>query len=105
MLIAFLTDSICPSKREKPPEDISAALKRAGLDAGREGKRPVAAQRLSTAMAQLERIQAERQRLGDPGFGRVAEDRIVWSELLELELQDTDHQVSPHHGEDTGSQD
>jgi len=51
-------------------------------------------QRLAEEEADLERLDAERKRRGDLGFGRAAEDRIVWGELLELELQDIDEQVN-----------
>jgi len=51
-------------------------------------------QRLAEAKACLEDLDAERQRRGDSGFGKTTEGRIVWSELLELELQDIDEQVS-----------
>ena len=38
----------------------------------------------------MEYLEAERVRRGDSLFGQSTEDRIVWSELLELELQDID---------------
>jgi hypothetical protein len=44
--------------------------------------------RLAEGNARLERIARERDRKGDPNLDRAAEDRIVWRELLELELQD-----------------
>jgi hypothetical protein len=50
-------------------------------------------QRLSDEQARLEHLDAERERRGDSGFGKAAEDRIVWGELLELELQDLDEHV------------
>jgi hypothetical protein len=51
-------------------------------------------QRLTEAVARLERVEAERERRGDSRFGKTTENRIVWGELIELELQEIDEQVS-----------
>lgn len=51
-------------------------------------------QRLTDEMFSLARLDAERERRGDSRFGKTTEDRIVWSELIELELQEIDEQVS-----------
>jgi hypothetical protein len=51
-------------------------------------------QRLAEEKACLEHLDAERAGRGDSGFGRSTEDKIVWGELLDLELQDIDEQVS-----------
>ena len=53
-----------------------------------------ARQRLAEAVARLECLDAERERRGDSRFGRTAENRIIWGELIELELQEIDEQVS-----------
>ena len=53
-----------------------------------------ARERLAEAVARLERIDAERELRGDSRFGRTAESRIIWGELIELELQEIDEQVS-----------
>ena len=45
------------------------------------------------AFSRLQQIQLVRNDRQDPRFGRPAEDRIIWRELLELELQDVDEQV------------
>lgn len=50
-------------------------------------------ERLVRAFSRLQEIQLVRNCRQDPRFGRPAEDRIVWRELLELELQDVDEQV------------
>lgn len=50
-------------------------------------------QRLAEEKACLEHLDAERAYRGDSGFGKATEDRIVWRELLDLELQDIDEQV------------
>ena len=51
-------------------------------------------QRLAEEKACLEHLDAERAYRGDSGFGKATEDRIVWRELLDLELQDIDEQVT-----------
>lgn len=50
--------------------------------------------RLADGAARLARLHHERERLGDAGIGRPLEDRIVWTELIDLELQEIDEQVS-----------
>jgi hypothetical protein len=50
--------------------------------------------RLAEENVVLAKLDAERERLQDSHFGTTAEQRIVWGELLELELQDIDEQVS-----------
>ena len=50
--------------------------------------------RLAEGEARLERLDAERARRADASLGRTTEERIVWRELLELELQEIDEQVS-----------
>jgi hypothetical protein len=50
--------------------------------------------RLADAVARLERLEAERERRGDSRFGKITENRIVWGELIQLELQEIDEQVS-----------
>jgi hypothetical protein len=39
-------------------------------------------------------LQAERDRLGDPAYAKATEDEIIWNELVELELQDIDEQLT-----------
>jgi hypothetical protein len=57
--------------------------------------------RLADEVVRLEWLDEERERLHDPRFGKTTEERIVWAELLDLELQDIDEQVSRiRHGED-----
>lgn len=50
--------------------------------------------RLTEEMTSLEHFDAERERRSDSRFGKTTEDRIVWGELIELELQEIDEQVS-----------
>jgi hypothetical protein len=53
-----------------------------------------ARRRLAEAVARLERLDVERERRSDSRFGKTAENRIIWGELIELELQEIDEQVS-----------
>jgi hypothetical protein len=48
---------------------------------------------LSLAFARLQTIQDMRAQRQDPRFGRSVEDKIVWRELLDLELQEADEQI------------
>ena len=50
-------------------------------------------QRLTQAFSTLQGIQMMRDHLQEPRFGKAAEGRIVWRELVELELQDVDEQI------------
>ena len=49
--------------------------------------------RLAEAARLLEHLDRERASFGDPGLGRIIEERIVSRELLDLELQDFDEEV------------
>jgi len=50
-------------------------------------------ERLAKAADCLERIDTDRSTTGDPTIGQAIEMRIVWRELLDLELQDFDDQI------------
>lgn len=54
------------------------------------------AKRLAGEFAVLQEIAFERNFRADPCYGRAAEDRIIWRELFDLELQEVDEQIS--HG-------
>ena len=49
--------------------------------------------RLARATRRLQNIQFARNLLKNPAFGRVAEERIIWRELLDLELQLVDEEL------------
>jgi hypothetical protein len=49
--------------------------------------------RLVEAFSLLERIEADRASRGNSLLGNVIEERIVWRELIDLELQDVDDQI------------
>ncbi len=50
-------------------------------------------ERLGEARVRLECLDLERSLSGDPLLGKSIEQRIVWRELLDLELQDVDEQI------------
>ncbi len=50
-------------------------------------------QRLAEAFSLLEKIQLDRACQRDSLLSRLVEERIVWRELIELELQDADQQI------------
>lgn len=50
-------------------------------------------ERLAQAVVRLRNIELARIHRGAPDFGRSAEQRIIWRELLELELQFVDEQI------------
>jgi len=50
-------------------------------------------QRLLDAFSLLERIELDRAYRRDPLFGSLVEERIIWRELIDLELQEADEQI------------
>jgi hypothetical protein len=92
VIIAFLTDTICP--RRQPAADDSkrparpSELRKKPTDLPRDASSTC--RRLADGERALEQIESERELRGDAAFGQEAEDRIVWRELIELELQEID---------------
>jgi len=83
-------------RRRTPAAPASAEPKGPGVRSAKEPSCPAKAsrRRLAEEVASLEHLDAERERRGDPGFGKTIEDRIVWGELLDLELEEIDEQVN-----------
>ncbi len=50
-------------------------------------------QRLADEKACLDYLDQERSRVGDLNFGRTLEDKTIWRELLDLELQEADERI------------
>ena len=50
-------------------------------------------ERLARAFSRLQGIQLVRNHRQDRFFGKSAEERIIWRELLDLELQDVDEHI------------
>jgi len=49
--------------------------------------------RLMEGVVSLERLDAERELRGDSRFGKTLEDRIIWDQLIDLELEEIDEQL------------
>jgi hypothetical protein len=56
--------------------------------------RATAKDRLSEAKQCLDYLEVEREHRGDPAFGKLIEQQILWRELLELELQDAEERIT-----------
>ena len=87
LFITFVIDEASPCAtvpvvRHRPEYRIE---KRPTSDSGR---------RLAEENGRLQDLAAERERRRDPRYGVVAEQRIIWNELLDLELQDIDERAS-----------
>jgi hypothetical protein len=102
LLIALVLDALFPRTRK-------AAYGRTSLSEGTERIEQCPAstirQRLAEGKACLEWLDAEQDRRGDSGFEKATENRIVWRELLDLELQDVDdqlHRICDAAGDATG---
>ena len=88
ILIAAIADAFFPSRPTSRDEDASAP---GGPQ--ETGNASTIRQRLAEERGYLEHLDAQREYLGDPRFEKATEDRIVWRELLDLELQDIDERV------------
>jgi hypothetical protein len=82
-LIALVVDSLFV-KEPQPETAIEAVKLRAFSRTG---------QRLETEKEFLDVLYAQRAQCGRRGFGFATEERIIWRELLDLELQDLDEQM------------
>ena len=59
----------------------------------KNGRRSLLHERLAKAVACLECLDEERAACGHPNLGKSMEERIIWRELLDLELQEFDEQI------------
>jgi hypothetical protein len=89
LLIALLADNLMPCEQPASARRPDTARRVAARSRDTAGAR-----RLREAKTALDRLETERRRRRNPGYGKAAEERIVWGELLELELQEIDEQVS-----------
>ena len=67
------------NRAEVPPADTTGSL--------------TTRERLMRGFSCLKNLQMVRNHRQDPHFGRAVEERIIWRELLELELQSVDEQI------------
>ena len=94
-ILRAIRDSLFRRRRTSANKAHPGVQRPYACDAETEMKRmQTARQRLAEAVARLERLDAERERRSDSRFGRTTESRIIWGELIELELQEIDEQVS-----------
>jgi hypothetical protein len=96
LLVAFLTDTLVPFHRKstRQPCDVLPPSSQLESLPARECKMDTIRQRLAAEKACLEDLDTERRRRHDSGFGMTTEDRVIWRELLDLELQEIDEQVN-----------
>ena len=59
----------------------------------KNARRSLLHERLAKAVACLECLDEERAACGHPYLGKSMEERIIWRELLELELQEFDEKI------------
>lgn len=50
--------------------------------------------RLADSFIRLQNIDLLRAQRDDPNYARTLEDRLVWRELIELELQEIDERIA-----------
>jgi hypothetical protein len=81
LLLAFTASEFLPELRAAADATVPAR----GAPAPE-----VSRKRLADRKARLDQIVQERKRRGESDFGKATELNIVWSELLELELQEVD---------------
>ena len=94
LLIALIVDALFPNTRASTDQPSPSRMLGTGNAKSEKCNAKTIWQRLAEEKACLEHLDAERAGRGDSGFGRSTEDKIVWGELLDLELQDIDEQVS-----------
>jgi hypothetical protein len=92
LVIALLADSVSRETVVRlPPEPPRAA---APATRAFDKRGSAARHRLAEEKEYLDRLDRERAFRRDSRFGKTTEERIVWNELLDLELQDIDEQLN-----------
>jgi hypothetical protein len=95
VLTALIADAVFPAVLRRRKSEKAAVRKTGRRDSPKRANRGLSETglRLAREARILENLERERVRRRKPGYSRTAEDRIVWSELLELELQDIDERL------------
>lgn len=95
LLIALIADAVFPFTRPALNPQVPAFKSHGIGERTRPGTRPRSqlGQRLVREKDLLENLDRERARRRNSAYGKAAEERIVWSELLDLELQDIDERL------------
>lgn len=92
LIITFLADSVSrETDARRPPEPARPSVR---TTPALERRCTAARHRLTREKEFLDSLDRERESRGDSRYGKTAEDRIVWNELLDLELQDIDEQLN-----------
>jgi hypothetical protein len=96
LLMAFIADAVLPPRRtpNNPNSLGSVTLPGAGNATSQKRNMSATCRRLTEEKTCLDILDAERAYRRNTSFGKTTEDRILWSELLDLELQDIDEQVN-----------
>jgi hypothetical protein len=95
LLIAFLADAIFPRKLEPSDQPCPELACMPGAPpTGLDERSRMIQQRLAEEKLLLDQLDSEREYRGDSNFRKATEDRIIWGELLDLELQDFDEQLN-----------
>jgi hypothetical protein len=107
MIIAFLTDTVCPletkAKADRAPAVPTPEHHSEPASAGQRSASGVAGRRLKEGKRALDDLDRQRRLRHDESFGHEAEDRIVWRELIDLELQEIDSQLDRYRGDQNKS--
>jgi hypothetical protein len=91
LVVALSTDAALPVPLREKAKAVNDGRTFALQDLAAEPRiRTPLGQRLAKKKLALEALERERLRRRKPAFGKTTEERIIWSELLELELQEID---------------
>jgi hypothetical protein len=86
-----LHDSFVKMKRKDHMWTLNLPAREAAVRVQPSGR--ATQRRLVEACSCLALLALERADRQDPGFGKSLEERIIWRELLELELQEIDEKI------------
>lgn len=95
VLIALIADAVFPLVRPAAKLRTGPSKSRTGGERSRSDAhaRSELGQRLAKEKLLLEDLDRERTRRRNSAFGKASEERIVWGELLDLEIQDIDERL------------
>jgi hypothetical protein len=95
VLIALIADAVFPVVRPAANPRTAPPKPRAGGERSKSEARARSelGQRLAKEKILLEDLDRERARRRNSAFGKASEERIVWGELLDLEIQDIDERL------------
>jgi hypothetical protein len=96
LLIGFIADAVLlPRRTSKDPNSFgSGSLVSASNATSQKRNMSATWRRLAEEKTCLDHLDAERVCRRNRSLGKTTENRILWNELLDLELQDIDEQLS-----------